>query len=149
VGVGTGEIRSDKWEKIQFPIFHSLESYKAGKIRHVQGMRREAVEAIDRIKPYKGGENALWMLRQLDNTDKHNFIILPSENAIVGGIRLHTENPYFTSLGVPKQKQQVDFSREETLIESAIDGSNALLPTLHQLAELVSNIISSFRPFLE
>lgn len=84
----------------------------------------------------------------LDNTDKHNFLILPGENAIVGGIGLHANNPYFTSLGIPKNKQNVDFSDEKPFIDPTIERGNALLLTLHQLAELVGNIVTSFRPFL-
>jgi hypothetical protein len=149
VGVATGETRTEKWQDIQFPILHSLPSYEAGKRRRIQGARRQVVDAIDRLKPYKEGNADLWLLRELDNTDKHNFIVLPGENAIVGGLSLHTKNPYFASLGVPKQKENVNLSANESLIESAVDSGRALLPTLHQLAELVSYIVTSFRPHLE
>ena len=149
VGVESGESRAEKWADIQFPILYSLDTYKRRKRRHIQGARREAIEAIDRLKPYKGGNDALWLLRNLDNTDKHSFILLAGEDTIVGGIPLKAYKPYFTSLDNPKDKNNVNLSSKEAFCEPAIGGVNPLLPTLHQLTELVSNIVASFRPFLE
>jgi hypothetical protein len=93
VGVGFGETPPKTWADIQFPIFNSLNSYEAGKGRRIQGARREAIEAIDRLKPYKGGNHALWLLRNLDNTDKHSFILPIGENVIVGGVSLKADEP--------------------------------------------------------
>jgi hypothetical protein len=112
-------------------------------------MRQEAAEAIDRLKPYKGGNDALWLLRQLDNTDKHSFILVTGGDVILAGIPLKINEPYFISLGVPKRQQKVNLSNTESLGQSAVSVSDALLPALHQLAELVSNIVTGFRPFLE
>ncbi|HEX4068401.1 MAG TPA: hypothetical protein VHZ09_20445 [Acidobacteriaceae bacterium] len=148
VGITFGERRTENWADIQFPIFHSEDSYKAGKGRRIQGMRREAIEAIDRVKPYKGGTDALWLLRKLDNTDKHSFIIATGEDVIVGGVPLKTYEPYFASLGIPKGNQDVNLSSQEALVEPAVGRANALLPTLHKLTELVSHIVTDFLPLL-
>jgi hypothetical protein len=149
VGISFGETRTQKWEDIQFPIFNSPQSYEAGKIRRIQGARREAIEAIDALKPYKGGNDPLWLLSKLDNTDKHSFILPVGEDAIIGGISLKVYEPYFVSLGVPKQDQDVNLPGEETLIEPAVGRTNALLPTLHKLTHLVSNIVTGFYPLLD
>ena len=149
VGVSLGESPPSKWDDIQFPIAHSADIYEGRKRRRVQGMTRQAVEAIDALKPYKGGNEPLWLLHKLDNTDKHSFILLAGEDVILGGMSLKAYEPYFTSLNIAEHDQDVNLSGQETLIEPAVDGSKALLPALHQLAELVSNIVTSFRPFLE
>jgi hypothetical protein len=148
VGITFGETPPEKWEDIQFPISHSPDSYEDGKGRRIKGARREAIEAIDALKPYKGGNEALWLLRRLDNTDKHSFILPIGDDVIVGGVSLKAYEPYFTSLGVPEDEEDVNLSGEESLVEPAVGRANALLPTLHKLAQLVSDIVTSFRPFL-
>jgi len=149
VGVSFGETPPKKWEDVQFPVMYSLESYEARKRRHIQGARREAIEAIDALKPYKGGNEALWLLRRLDNTDKHSFILPIGEDVIVGGVSLKASEPYFTSLGIPKSNQDVNLSSGESLIEPTVGRANALLPTLHKLTHLVSHIVTGFHPLLQ
>jgi hypothetical protein len=149
VGITFGGTPPEKWEDIQFPIFPSLKSYEAGKGRRIQGARREAIEAIDALKPYKGGCEALWLLRRLDNTDKHSFILPIGEDVIVGGVSLKAYEPYFASLNDPEDDQDVNLASEEALAEPAVGRANALLPTLHKLTHLVSNIVTGFRPLLE
>src|ERR1035437_2342116 len=149
VGVSFGETPPKKWEDIQFPIMYSLKGYEGRKGRHLQGALREAIEAIDALKPYKGGNEALWLLRRLDNTDKHSFLWPIGEDVIVGGVSLKAYEPYFASLDLPKNNQNMNLSVEETLIEPAVGRANALLPTLHKLTHIVSNIITGFLPLLQ
>jgi hypothetical protein len=151
VGISLGETRGSQFKMvdIQFPISYSPDGYKSIKPRSVEGMTREAIEAIDALKPYKGGNDALWLLRQLDNTDKHTSILAVGEDFIMGGVSLKAYNPFFTALDAPQQDQGVNFASQEPLIESAVGRGNALLPTLHQLAHLVSDTVASFRPLLE
>src|ERR1035441_9918456 len=144
VGITFGETAPAKWEDIQFPIFPSLKSYEAGKGRRIQGAQREAIEAIDALKPYKGGCEALWLLRRMDNTDKHSFILPIGEDVIVGGVSLKASEPYFASLNDPEDDQDVDLTSKESLTEPAVGRANALLPTLHKLTHLVSNIVTGF-----
>jgi len=75
VGVAFGETPPKKWQDVQFPIAHSSDSYKTAKERRIQGARREAIEAVDALKPYKDGNDPLWLLSKLDNADKHSFIL--------------------------------------------------------------------------
>jgi hypothetical protein len=65
------------------------------------------------------------------------------------GISISASEPFFTSIGDSKANNDVNFAGEETLIEPAVGKANAVLPTLHQLSELVSDIVTSFRPLLE
>jgi hypothetical protein len=154
VGTASGETRTQGWEKIQFPIAHSLDSFVSMKGRATEGARREAIEFLDRLKPYKGGNDALWLLRQLDNADKHSFILPVGKLYILraagaASVWFQAQKPFFTSLGFPQQNQDVDLPGKEPIPEFRIGGEKALLPTLHQLFKAVTNIVTESRPLLE
>jgi hypothetical protein len=57
-----------------FPIFASLGIYKAQASEKMRGMPRDVVEAIEAIKPYKGGNQVLWRLHSLNNVNKHRLL---------------------------------------------------------------------------
>ena len=71
--VGTGGVGDPR--HVYFPIFDDAAKYKTGAGGKVKGMRQDAVDAIDAIKPYKGGNDTLWRLHKLDNIDKHRLLI--------------------------------------------------------------------------
>lgn len=56
------------------PIADSVDEYENKKPRRGQGMRADAIKAIDAIKPYKGGNDLLWRLYKLNNVDKHRLL---------------------------------------------------------------------------
>jgi hypothetical protein len=60
---------------IYFPIQDDATKYHAKKLGKIEGARQSAIEAIDTIKPYKGGNDLLWMLYKLNNIEKHRFLI--------------------------------------------------------------------------
>jgi hypothetical protein len=64
-------------KQIGFPIIDtdSPTEYEASRKRKVKGMTQAAIDAIDATKPYKGGNDCLWRLNQLNNIDKHRFIV--------------------------------------------------------------------------
>lgn len=148
VGIARGEKPVEKWEDVQFPIGNGPDGYKSMKARRVQGMTREAIEAIDALYPYKGGNHALWLLRQLDNTDKHNFIITAGSNFILDGMALKNDEPFFTALDIAHDQLDVNLAPGESVVKMRIRNSNALLPTLHQLSKFVSDIVTAFAPLL-
>jgi len=71
--VGTG--RSGPFTNVYFPIFDSVAKYKTGKLGQIKGMRQDAINAIDAIKPYKGGNDTLWRLHRLNIVDKHRLLV--------------------------------------------------------------------------
>jgi hypothetical protein len=149
VGTDNGEVRSQGWEKIQFPIAHSADSYKSDRTAgKVQGMERKAIEAIDALKPYKGGNEPLWLLNKIDNADKHSFILPIGEDVIIAGVSLRASEPFFTSVGDSEANEDVNLPCGESLIEPAVGQANAVIPALHKLSHLVSNLVEGFRPFL-
>jgi hypothetical protein len=59
-----------------FPIAKDATEYVTPKFRRkIKGMRQEAIDRIDAIKPYKGGNNVLWRLHRLNNIDKHRVLV--------------------------------------------------------------------------
>jgi hypothetical protein len=152
VGVASGIPRKRVWEDIQFPIAHNSDTYKSRKLRYVEGARREAIEELDKLKPYKDGNPALWLLHKLDNTDKHSFIAATGGNFIMDGVSFKANDPYFSSFGIYRfahEQEDVDLSSSESLAQPTVGRTNTLLPTLCKLANYVDAIVMSFRPFLE
>src|SRR5207253_1434562 len=54
-----------------FPIFDTETGYRTMDSRKVMGMQQHAIQAIDALKPYQGGNDVLWLLHRLNNVDKH------------------------------------------------------------------------------
>jgi hypothetical protein len=59
---------------IYFTIAESKTKYDTNKIRQMPGLAAPVVSAIDSIKLYKGGNDLLWQLNELNNVDKHRLI---------------------------------------------------------------------------
>jgi hypothetical protein len=62
----------------KFPIAHSAEAYKASLSRLVPRLRKEALEVLDSIRPYQGGNIFLWELHRLNIIDKHRLLLAMS-----------------------------------------------------------------------
>lgn len=68
-----GAVDSDR--KTAFPVYPSAEKFEAERSRVVKSRRKTAMDILHAIKPYKGGNDALWALHELDNIDKHRILI--------------------------------------------------------------------------
>jgi|SRR5271156_4101803 len=64
-----------KPKKIYFPIFESSTEYEARKCGKIEGAGKDTFDAIDKIKPYKGGNDDLWILHRLNNIEKHRLLL--------------------------------------------------------------------------
>jgi hypothetical protein len=60
--------------KIDFPIADSADKYNSAKGEKLKGATRASIDAIDALKPFKGGNDALWSLSRLNNIDKHRLL---------------------------------------------------------------------------
>ncbi|HKN75403.1 MAG TPA: hypothetical protein VJW94_09510 [Candidatus Acidoferrum sp.] len=155
----SGVANTEPHRDVSFPIAKTVEIYESMKRRKVQGMLPEAVKAIDSLKPYEGGNDALWRLHELNNIDKHRTLITIGHDCLFtgagfdGGYWLKTSNPLFDGVieGIadPKVDEDLYFGRQKSVAELDVVNSQALLPTLHQLTEFVDNVVSSFLPLLE
>ena len=71
---------------IYFPIADDATKYEAGKRRRMEGAHQETFDAIDALKPYKGGNDRLWALYRLNNIEKHRLLLTVGSQA--AGINL-------------------------------------------------------------
>lgn len=58
-----------------FPISSSKKKFDSNKVGKLRNVTPKAHRFIDRLKPYLGGSDLLWLLAELDNLDKHNEIV--------------------------------------------------------------------------
>lgn len=58
----------------EFPIFDSEAKYMKGSKRKLIGISETARRLIQGLKPYKGGNDALWLLHRMDIIDKHRHL---------------------------------------------------------------------------
>jgi hypothetical protein len=71
---------------IYFPIADHAAKYEAKKSGKMEGAAKESFDGIDALKPYKGGNDALWMLYRLNNIEKHRLLLTVGSQA--AGIHL-------------------------------------------------------------
>jgi hypothetical protein len=74
VCVGSGS--EGPFTYVYFPIAGSALEYESQKLKKVKRMKPDAIKQIDAIKPYRGGNDLLWHLYELNNIDKHRLIIM-------------------------------------------------------------------------
>jgi hypothetical protein len=71
--------------KCAFLIYDSAEEFKRSNSRKVHGPHQAAVQVYRALKPYKGGNDTLWLLGALDDADKHR-LLLPVGLAIMRSV---------------------------------------------------------------
>jgi len=151
--VGCPSLTDKELRQIEFPIAESLAKYEADKARKVKGMKPEAIKKIDGLRPYKGGNDALWRLHELDNIDKHRALFTFGPEFIFtsdwfdGVYHFKTDDPNFVGLEADVEKD-IKLEIEKALSKSEIGQANALLPTLHQLVGFVDELVLEFKTLL-
>jgi hypothetical protein len=63
------------YNHVKFPFGKSKDVFEARARETIKGASREARTLFDNLKPYKGGDEALWRIHELDILDKHKAII--------------------------------------------------------------------------
>jgi hypothetical protein len=61
---------------VSFPIYESKQAYDDNKARRTRGMTQAATAKIESLAPYKGANDLLWQINELNNIDKHRIILL-------------------------------------------------------------------------
>jgi len=159
---------------IYFPIGDSAKHYESRRGRKVEGARPETLAAFDALKPYKGGNDLLWALHRLDNIDKHRLVLtitgqfqginivrlfdrqfemLPKDSRPNFGTRVF-DSPrikimeagmeLFRDRCGAKFDPKLEFGFGIAFNEPEVVKGKSVLETLHQLQNLVENIISAF-----
>ena len=73
VWVGTGSQPSSR--HVYFPILSDKAEYLKKRNGKMKGAKQAAIAAVDALAPYKGGNDILWKLHELNNVDKHRMLI--------------------------------------------------------------------------
>lgn len=147
--------------RVEFPIAKDRDTYEAEKARKVKGIRPEAIEAIDRLKPYKGGNNVLWRIHELDNIDKHRFIFTVGDDALfvapwfwfageflLRPRALKADAPLFSGAFDDEVQDDVNFELAKAVAKPEVGETNALLPSLRKWVDYVEAVILDFKRFL-
>ena len=72
VGTGSSDLATDT----SFPIADTVSIHQSLLRKSVKGMRREAVDAICALEPYKDAKgHQFWVLHKLNNIDKHRALV--------------------------------------------------------------------------
>lgn len=153
VWAGSG---SEPSRQVQFPIAKDADAYESAKASRVEGMCPKAIKFIDSLKPYKGGNDALWRIHELNNIDKHRTLFTYAEDCFLTAdwlpsewpFNLKASNPNFAGAFDPDVEKDMEFELEKALSDPQIAEGNSLLPSLHQLVDFVDGLILKFKPFL-
>jgi hypothetical protein len=153
-------LTQEQMRTCQFPIYKSEAMYKDRKRRDIKFIRPDAVKLIDSMKPYKGGNHALWMLNELNNTSKHRIILNIGKVVMchadwIGEFSLSPlfmykmSRPQFLGIwGRPEMYNYVLPTGKETLVKLRAGRREALLPTLEYLTNVVDSLIKEFIIYL-
>jgi hypothetical protein len=162
----------DPYKWAAFPVGETEDHYKEIRNKslgrkNVGRLSDATIAAIDGLKPYKGGNTALWQLGALDNVDKHRLVLTPASaltNANVGqstpeailGLRTWPAEPVCPlQLGQvlitcpPSPGIVVEVSFDIGIHEPGIVTDGSLMKTLFGFVDRVSEAIEVLGPFLE
>ncbi len=148
--------------RVEFPIAKDWDTYKSEKTRKLEGIRPEAIEAIDGLKPYKGGNEVLWKIHDFNNIDKHRFILTVGSDVLFTAPWIESTHEFllrpkalkadaalFSGALDDEEENRVKLDIAEALGEPEVEQSNALLPSLRAWVKYVEVLIIAFRPFLD
>jgi hypothetical protein len=163
---------------IYFPTFASAEKYEALKRGKMEGAGQEVFEALDALKPYKGGNDLLWALHELNNIDKHRLLItaggawhrmniaatlermLPAE--FLGKVSVPAVIVRPKSIKFPMEEgdvlfidaadaepdEKLQFEVSVSLYEPQIIEPQPIVTAVHQFATLVEGVVEALSGFL-
>ena len=72
VSVATGKFPTTH---VYFPVADDHSKYIKQRRRQLKGAAPAAIAAVDGLKPYKGGNDEIWLLHKLNIIDKHRALI--------------------------------------------------------------------------
>jgi hypothetical protein len=141
---------------ISFPVCKDQAAYEKARKAVEKLVGPEAIKLIDALKPYKGGNEALFRLNELNNINKHKLLpsierIVICHDAWIGKTFMYKfGRPQFSGIFArPKGKDYILRGGKETISELSSGRREALLPTLHYLVQYIDGIIDAFLPCLE
>jgi len=141
-------------KRIAFPITEKATEYQGLKARRMKGARKAAIKAIDALKPYKGGNLALWPLHYVNNVDKHRHLIRVGPNYLFEGEGFDghfwqkAARPLFRGIFGPEVDQNAKFIVKKPLDKPKVAEGQPLLEFLRQMVKFVDDLVTTFEPHL-
>jgi len=144
-----------------FPIFDP-DSFKTKKDktgffeRKVQGMNSKVVDAIKVVKPYKGGNNVLWTIHNLNIVDKHHLLLAVGFTSphftvrrqfdipLAGWYPIKEGDNIVTITHKVQPEEQLEFAFDIVLGENGIFQGTPLLVSLSTMRDAVKNLLFDF-----
>lgn len=144
LAVALVERSSDNAKGVFFPIASSKIAFgKQLKNSHLSRAGAAAVEAVKALQPYKGGNDDLWGLHDLDIRDKHHAIIPVDSREITPAIE-----PYDINFDTGTAKVRVvPGSEGKAFAVFPLGGpfaSEEVVSTLERLVALVTSVAQEF-----
>jgi hypothetical protein len=161
-----------------FPIYDSSAKYIAHKMTRIEGMSPAAINVLDAIKPYLGGNDLLWKLHELNNIEKHRMPLAPAlahQSTIIDiplNFALAGLTPPMMIVGTgqtgitlsvlkdgaeigriargKRLKDDVQFkvAFDIAFCEPPVLHGEPVVPFLHQAANAIDGVVNQFIPFL-
>ena len=159
-----------------FPVWRSEADFEAGRPGDAKGISEAALDVLYGLKPYKGGNDALWLLHKLDIVDKHRLLLSvasayqqfvidlgPSVSKMTGQadvpkipLSLLPEERYSLAVDVSlfasplgdETHDDLEFTIEVALDEPEVATGEPLVPALRQLAGFVDEVFDLFAPLV-
>jgi len=129
---------------VSFPFSESAEKLDDMiRRRHFDRAGTDAVALLRSLKPYHNGNAALRVIHDLDIRDKHHALIPNVIGVASPIIQLYGDDGTFSPLAIgnPNAPSEVRFIFPN---EAGPEGRQ-LIPTLHELVQLVEGIVEAFR----
>jgi hypothetical protein len=141
---------------ISFPICKDSAGYEKARRAVIKLVGPDTIKLIDALKPYKGGNETLFRLNELNNINKHKLLptierFVLCHDAWIGKSFLYKfGRPQFSGIFArPKVNDYILPGGRETITKLKAGRREALLPTLHYLVQYIDGIIDAFLPCLE
>lgn len=136
--------------RVAFPIIEKSAEYEGFKRRKMKGARKAAIKAIDALKPYKGGNSALWDLHYTNNVDKHRHVIRVAPDYLFEGSGFDgrfwqkAANPLFEGIFGPEVDKNSQFSTKKSRRKPKISKRQPLLVFLREQVKFIDDLVGTF-----
>ena len=155
-----------------FPVWRSESKFKSSRPGYAKGVSKAALDILYGLKPYKGGNDALWRIHQLDIVDKHRLLLTVAmrHESVILDLGSLLNSPNFPSVPVainPAEKQVIEVGSvlfvaplgdethddvkanfEVAIREPEIPIYESLTKALHELICFVNEVLDIFSPLL-
>lgn len=155
-----------------FPVWHSESKFKSSRPGYAKGVSQAALDILYGLKPYKGGNDALWRIHQLDIVDKHRLLLTVAmrHESVILDFSSFLPNATHTSITFPlnpagksiievgsvlfsaplgdEDHDNVKANFEVAIHEPEIPIYESLTKALHELFCFVGEVIDLFAPLI-